>query len=292
MKKYIEQGGQLLIVPPNAETAATGLNTLLTELQLPNYGLPLKQQVKVSSLNIQDPLFKNVFQKLPQNMDLPSVNQFYALQRNNTTKGRPLMELNNGQPFVWQASYQKGNVILLASPLQISWSNLPQHAVYVPLMLKLGTGKPQAEQLYYTIGAAQWILFQQTTASDKLVRLWGNGAELALQTSQRNGKTNLYLEQPLTKAGVYNIAPQGSKVPVQLIGLNFNRKESDMRMWEPAKMKAFISSLPGGRISSEDTTVLQHSISNELNGTPFWRYCVWLTLVFVLIEILLLRLLK
>lgn len=290
LKKYLEQGGQLLIIPPSSEAA--GLNSFLTEVELPNYGITLKQQVKVSSINTQDPVFKNVFQKLPQNMDLPSVNQYYALQRNNATKGRALMDLNNGQPFVWQANYQKGNIVLLASPLQISWSNLPQHAVYVPLMLKLGTGKPQPEQLYYTIGTAQWIPFQQTTASDKLVRLWGNGVEMALQTSMRNGKTNLYLEQPLTKAGVYNIAPQGAKTPVQLVGLNFNRKESDMRIWEPTKMEAFISSLPGARISSENTAVLQNSISNELNGTPFWRYCVWLTLVFVLIEILLLRLLK
>jgi Aerotolerance regulator N-terminal len=290
LKKYIEQGGQLLIIPPT--TAATVLNSFLNELALPIYGTALKQQVKVSSLNTQDAMFKNVFQRLPQNMDLPSVSQYYALQRNNTSKGRTLMELNNGQPFVWQASYQKGNIVLLAAPLQTSWSNLPQHAVYVPLMLKLGTGKPQHEQLYYTIGMAQWIPFQQNMASDKLVRLWGNGTELALQTSMRNGKTNLYLEQPLAKAGIYNIAPQGSKTPLQLVGLNFNRKESDMRTWEPTKMEAYIGSLPGARITSENTAVLQNSISNELNGTPFWRYCVWLTLVFVLIEILLLRILK
>lgn len=290
LKKYIEQGGQLLIIPPTI--AATGLNSFLTEVGLPIYGAALKQQVKVSSINTQDAMFKNVFQRLPQNMDLPSVSQYYALQRNNVSKGRTLMELNNGQPFVWQASYQKGNIVLLATPLQTSWSNLPQHAVYVPLMLKLGTGKPNFEPLYYTIGMAQWIPFQQNTAADKLVRLWGNGTELALQTSMRNGKTNLFLEQPLAKAGVYNIAPQGSKTPIQLVGLNFNRKESDMRIWNPTKMEAYIGSLPGARITSENTDVLQNSISNELNGTPFWRYCVWLTLVFVLIEILLLRILK
>jgi len=37
---------------------------------------------------------------------------------------------------------------------------------------------------------------------------------------------------------------------------------------------------------------LQNDIRTTLSGTPLWRYCIWLTLVFILIEILLLRLLK
>jgi hypothetical protein len=292
LKKYLAIGGQLLIIPPSTTTSLSSLNTFLSDVQLPNYGLSLKQQVKVSSLNTQDALFKNVFQKLPQNMDFPSINQYYALQLSNTTKGRTLMELNNAQPFIWQAVSSKGNIVMLTTPLQTNWSNLPQHALYVPLMLKLGTGKPQAEPLYYTIGQSNWIPYHGTSTSDKIIRLWGNGAELALQTNQRNGKTNLYLEQPLAKAGVYNIAPQNSQTPVQLVGLNFNRNESDMRIWPPKQMDAFVGGLSRAKISNENTAVLQNTISNELNGTSFWRYCVWLTLVFVLIEILLLRLLK
>jgi hypothetical protein len=292
LKKYLSAGGQLLCIPSTDKNTLASLNVFLSDLQLPNYGASLKQQIKVSELNLQDAMFKNVFKRLPQNMDLPSVSEFYALQRNNTTKGKALMQLNNGQPFIWQATYQKGNVILLSTSLQLAWSNFAQHAIYVPFMLKLGTGKPQSEKLYHTIGLPQWINLQQQSSAEKLIRFWGNDIELALQTTQQNGKTSVYLDYALNKAGIYNIAPQGNKKAMQYAAMNFDRKESDTKVWQKPEMETFLQTWPEAQISSDDTAVLQNSISNQLNGTPFWRYCVWLTLLFVLIEILLLRLLK
>jgi hypothetical protein len=292
LKKYIEQGGQLLVIPPAGNEALASLNDMLAGLQLPRYDAVQKQAVKVSELNIQDAVFRNVFQRMPKNMDLPAVSQFYMLQRNNTNKGKQLMQLNNGQPFVWQAAAGKGNIVLMASPLRTEWSNLPQHAVFVPLMLKLGTGRSQAGQLYGTIGTPQWIMMDRQSAAEKLIRLWGNDAELMLQTSQRQGKTASYLDQPLAKAGIYNLAPQGEQQPQQLLAMNFNRNESDLSIWPAEDMEKFLKQWPAAQIANTDTAVLQHQIKNDLSGTPFWRYCVWLTLVFVLIEILLLRLLK
>ncbi len=292
LQKYLAAGGQVLCIPPTDKNTLATLNTFLNSLQVPNYGISLKQQVKVSELNLQDAMFKNVFKRLPHNMDLPSVNEYYALQRNNSTKGKALMQLNNGQPFIWQAGYQKGNIVLLSTPLQLAWSNFAQHAIYVPFMLKLGTGKPQPEKLYYTIGLPQWIALQQQASPEKLIRFWGNETELALQTTQQNGKTSVYLDYALNKAGIYNMAPQGNKSPMQLAAMNFDRKESDTKVWQKPEMETFLQTWPGAQISSDDTSVLQNSISNQLNGTPFWRYCIWLTLLFVLIEILLLRLLK
>lgn len=292
LKKYVEEGGQLLIIPPSSEKMLPSLNAFLMDIQLPTFSSVSKQQIRVNTLNTQDALFKSVFQKIPQNMDLPLVNQHYSLQRNNTTIGRMLMELANGAPFVWKGAYKKGNIVLYTTPLQINWSTFPQHAIFVPLMLKLATGKQQTPSLYTVIGKPQWISLDQEAATAKLISLKGKGTELTFQTSQRNGKTSFYLDQPLTKAGLYSIIPEGSTTVTQVSALNFNRKESDMRTLQTAELQSLVGSLPGARLTDYDTDVLQNTLSNELNGTPFWRYCVWLTLLFVLIEILLLRILK
>jgi hypothetical protein len=292
LKKYVEQGGLLLCFPPTDKNVIPSLNVLLNDLSLPNYGVSLKQHLSVQELNLQDALFKNVFERLPKNMDLPQVNEFYALQRNNTSRGKSLMTLNNGQPFMWQASYKKGTVVLFASPLNTNWSNFAKHSIYVPVMLKLGTGKPQPEKLYFTIGKPQWIPLTKQTGVDKLVRFGNSKTVLTLQTAQHDGKLSIYMDYPLTEAGLYTIKPDGPTTPDQPVGMNFDRKESDTRIWETEAMETFLSHWPNALKSSDDTAVLQHTISNQLNGTPFWRYCVWLALVFVLIEILLLRLLK
>jgi hypothetical protein len=290
LKKFIEQGGQVVCFPPTDVSVLPSLNQLLNDLSAPNYGPLLKQQIQVNDLNLQDPLFRNVFERVPKNMDLPSVTAFYALQRNHATKGKALMNLANGQPFVWQSAFKKGNLVLLAS--STDQTNFAQHAIFVPFMLKLGTGKPQAEQLYYTIGKPEWIPLQHQTSVDKLISMRKGETELALQTAQHDGKTAVYVDYPLEHAGVYTLTPQGTNKPKQLSAMNFNRRESTTAIWPESEMNTFLAKLPHAAKSSDDTSVLQNSIHNQLNGTPFWRYCVWLALVFVLIEILLLRLLK
>lgn len=290
--KYTSEGGQLCIIPPADNKDLSGLNNLLTALQLPLYGSLQKQEVKVASLNLQDALFKNVFAQLPRNMDLPWAKTYYSLQRNNASKGKSLLTLNTGDPFVWQASTRNGNVILFTTCLQTEWSNLPQHALYVPLMLKMAMGKQQEKSMYYTTGIAQWVQIGEEVKGDKLLRMWSNEQELILQTMQRGGKTVVYVDQPLTKAGNYNVAPQGTTKPLQYVAMNFARWESDMRTWNTDDLTAFANARPQTFVNMDDASVMKNTISNQLQGTALWRYCVWLALVFVLIEILLLRLLK
>jgi hypothetical protein len=107
----------------------------------------------------------------------------------------------------------------------------------------------------------------------------------------RNGKPVLYFDQPISKAGHYQLLPDRARESIQSVAFNFNRQESDVRAWPKDKMETFINRT-GVKVSDQDATVLQNNIASQLNGIAFWRYCVWLTLLFVLIEILLLRFLQ
>jgi hypothetical protein len=290
--KFVAAGGQLVVIPAVRNGNNGSLNSLLQNLKMPLLDQPLKQQLSVSSLQGKDALFKDVFRTLPQNMDLPKVSNSYVLKPTANTRGKALMELNNGSAFIWQGAYLQGNVVVSAVPLNAEWSNLQQHAVFVPLMLKLGTGKPQPEPLYYTIGNAHWIQLNQAVSGDKLITLKGKQTELALQTVTRNGKTTCLLDQPVELSGWYELTAPGSAKPLQAIALNFNRNESDLKTWDKDAMQQFLESRPGARLDAGEATVLQQHIQADLNGTSFWRLCILLALVFVGIEILLLRILK
>ncbi len=290
--KYVAAGGQLVVIPSSRVGDRYSINHLLSTLKMPVLDPPVKQNLSVSNLQTKDALFRDVFRTLPQNMDLPKVSNHYPLMPNGNTRGSMLMELNNGTPFIWQGSYMQGNVVVSAAPLNPEWSNLQQHAVFVPLFLKLGTGKPQADPLYYTIGNAHWITLDQAVTGDKLISLKGKQTELALQTVTRNGKTTCLLDQPVETAGWYDLTTPGSTKTLQCIALNYNRNESDLQTWDKNRMQQFLEDYPGARMDASEPTVLQRHIQTDLNGTSFWRLCILLSLVFVGIEILLLRLLK
>lgn len=290
--KYIAEGGQLCIVPGQDKAGIESLNQLLLGLGMPSLGSPQNQRQLVTDLNFQDPLFRNVFQQIPSNMELPSVEKYYSLETNGQNRGNALMKLANGNPFIWQANYKKGRIILLSTPIDIKWTNFHQLALFVPFMIKLANGKPQSEMAYSVIGEKTWINLEPSLNNNKLIRFWGNKVELTFESNLRQGKNALFMDQTIPVAGIFNLAQSGEKIPRQLIAFNFSRKESNPVCFKTEELEKLIAKWPGADISDESASVLQNSIQNSLNGTPLWRYCIGLTLLFVLIEILLLRLLK
>lgn len=291
LQKYIEQGGLVVVVPATSPESLPSLNLLLAGLNLPTLGSAQQQALEVSKLNVEDPLFTNVFQRVPQNIDLPTTRQSYLIQRSRNTKGRALLELANGDPLIWNARIGKGQVLLSAVPFDPAWTNFQTHALFVPLMLKAGSGTQQPQRLYYTIGESNRIPVKVQAQSEKLIRLWGPQTELALQTGLFEGKPSVVLDQPVAEAGIFNLAAQGQQQALQSIALNYNRRESDMQTWSSEAENTFKTLFPLTQVRDATASVLQSGISSDLNGVPYWRYCVVLALVFLLIEILLLRLL-
>lgn len=285
LKKYVEQGGLLLVIPPAQPNQE--LNNFLNELSGVAYGPAVKQALKADHINIHEDLFEDVFQQVPRNIDLPVVTQHYELQRNSRSRGVSVMQLNNGQPFVYQASCRKGRLFMLTAPLDESWTNLPRHAVFVPMMLKLALGNAYRMRLYYVMDRDRWIdtdLDWQGT--EKTAQIKGNDADLLSDVKQQDGRNEVFIDQQLKKAGIYTLGKKNDMKASMLVALNYKRDESYMQTIPPGELAAD----GHAQVMNDDATVLQQKISRELSGTQLWRLCVLLALVFVLIEILLLKL--
>ncbi len=287
LKKYISNGGLLLIIPP-AQSSNKELNTFLTELNAIGYGVAVKQNLKADHINIQEETFADVFQKVPKNIDLPTIFQYYETIKNTNSRGVSLMQLNNGLPFIYQSTYKKGKLILLTTPLNTDWSNLPQHAIFVPFMLKLALENTFQSRLYYTIDKDKWI---STTldwqGAEKIAHIFGNGIDMLCDVKQQDANSEVNIDNQLKKAGIYQLQKKENKIDELFFAMNYKRDESYMQTLDEKELTKNIKA----SIMSEDATVLQQKISQELTGKQLWRVCVLLCLLFVLIEILLLKLL-
>src|ERR1700744_256367 len=120
LKSYVSKGGTLCVFPP----ADADLPAYTSFLQSLNAAYPEKlvtENLKVSQLNLQNPVFKNIFEEFPQNPDLPVVKKYYKLS--NSGNGlESLMQITGGDQF-W-ASYKsgKGKVYVSAVPLDDNFS--------------------------------------------------------------------------------------------------------------------------------------------------------------------------
>ncbi len=63
--------------------------------------------IRVNELNEMHPVFEDVFEHIPEQLDLPNVSQYYRIQRQVGSMGDDLLRLQNGLPFF--ASYPVGD---------------------------------------------------------------------------------------------------------------------------------------------------------------------------------------
>ena len=288
LKTYVSKGGTLLVFP----AADADLASYQAFLQPMYAAYPQKLvtgAVRVSAINLQNPVFKNIFESYPQNPDLPLVNKYYQLSQPSRGSGENLMELPGKQPF-WSA-YQnaKGKVYVSAVPLNEDFSNLPRHALLVPVIFRIALLSGHDQPLFYTLGQDQSMEIPPIQNSGKQILKLVKGAQSVIQdVRQQEGSTVLYISDQLHETGNYQLKQQDSTIAQ--LAFNDSRRESDLSYLSAGDLK---------RLLPRDGNVLQAgkaSLKAELNeinfGLQLWKLCIILALIFLGAEVILIRYIK
>jgi sensor domain CHASE-containing protein len=166
------------------------------------------------------------------------------------------------------------------------------HSLFVPTLLKIGQGAQSLLPLAYTIGKQKWITIPewQGAGKEKLVEIKGKKTALVTDVISKNGLQQIYIDHELAFAGNYTISSKTDKSELATASMNYARAESNLETLTPAQLEELASQSSQHRVIHSETASLSYKLGNELNGTPFWRICVILALLFVLFEILLLKL--
>jgi uncharacterized coiled-coil protein SlyX len=107
---------------------------------------------KIKNINIQDPLLKDIFTKLENNLDLPKVDLYYTLQKNATLRSDVLLSLENGYPFL--VKYHQtgaGNIFVFTSPPNSEYNRFVNSSLFAPIMFKIGNFSQNYYQNAYLI---------------------------------------------------------------------------------------------------------------------------------------------
>jgi hypothetical protein len=287
LKTYVSKGGTLVVFP----SADADINSYKALLQPVGAAAPQKlvtEDTKVAAINLQSPVFKSIFETAPQNPDLPVVNKYYTLSQ-ASGRSEYLMRLQNGQPL-WQGSSSgSGKVYVSAVALDESFSNLPVHALFVPVTLRIAMLSGHDQPLFYTAGNNQPIETIPLQSTEKqLVKLVKDKQTIIPDIKQQEGSTLLYLPDQLTETGIYDLKKQDSTAAV--LAFNDNRSESDL---------SYLSAAELDQIFPKNATLLN---GNQLNaaqiagtansGLQLWKLCIILALIFLAAEVLLIRYFK
>jgi hypothetical protein len=284
LKTYVNKGGTLAVFP----AADADLANYKLFLQKMGAAYPEKlavENIKVSALNLQNPVFKNIFEDLPTNPDLPIVKKYYQLSTSSGSNEN-IMQLPGGQAFWVGYNNGKGKVYVSAVPLNEDFSNLPRHALFVPIMFRIALLSGHDQPLFYTLGHDETIENTPIQSSEKqLLKLVKGKQSIIPDVKQQEGSTLLYVSDQLQETGFYELKKQDSTVSV--MAFNDNRGESDLSYYTPAELNKILPDK--GDVIETNKGSVKDIVSQADFGVQLWKLCIILALIFLAAEILLTR---
>lgn len=290
LQNYVKQGGTLVVFPA-ADANLASYKNLLQPLNADYPEKLLNDSTKVTFINLKHPLFKEVFEKVPQNPDLPQTKKYYELSSGQRNLKNNLLELPGKTAFLSVYNSGKGKVYLSAVPLDETFSNLPRHALFVPLLFRMALLSGHNQPLFYTLGENELMEIAPIAKMDEQpLHLQKGQISLIPDVRQVNGNTVLYVADQIRETGNYKLTRKDSVLAE--IAFNDNRKESDLNYLTDQELNTDFSAIKTVSYFPATGLSLTKQVAEVNSGIQLWKLCLILTLLFLAAEVLLIRFYK
>lgn len=284
LKIYVNKGGSLLVFP-SINVELTSYRSLLEPMNAAYPDKLISETTKISGINLQNQVFKNIFESFPKNPDLPVVKKYYHLHSSRGNSAESLMNLP-GQPFLSSYTSGKGKIYVSAVALNEDFSNLPRHALFVPIMFRIALLSGHDQSLFSTIGDNETIeTLPIQIKGGQFLKLIKGSYSIIPDTRQQEGGTLLYIADQIQQTGIYDLKKQDSTVAV--FAFNDNRSESDLSYLSNAQLGMLIPQAV--KIPFGDKASIKGVVTDANFGMQLWKLCIILALIFLAGEILLIR---
>ncbi len=280
---FVQEGGSLCFIPAQLPdiaylTRLTG-RTVVAEQEA--------ELIDLESPPLQNPFYENIFESTEEAFEMPKAKSL--LQWND--RSNALLFFKNQNPYLSEFKIGEGSLYLFGSPLKTTFTTLPKHAIFVPLMYRMAAlSKKVSNKLYYSLNQNVIEVQLDSAIQSHIYKLVGAESEI-IPPQQLNGNT-LLLEIPKFEisSGFYQLMTNDQIVTT----LAFNQSKAESRM-EQLSVSEIQNSFDNKNAIEIFTFNNADDFSREMRtnriGTPYWKYALMLSLFFLFAEIVLIRLL-
>ncbi len=251
---------------------------------------------KIKNLNLDHPVFNNVFEKIPNNMNMPSIHKRYKLNILSNSLTDKIISFNDQNSFLIHSDWNDGEFFTFTSPLRDNASNFVNHALFVPILLRITELCGTKQKLAYTVGKDQIVKTNVKIESPSELSISKSNKEESGSFIPGYKKNNqhgvLLIHDQIKDAGNYNVISKINKIDG--FSYNHNRSESEMDFYSIINFKEqLIHAGINEQVKIFNTKENGNNINfiKEAKGIYYWKYFIVLTLVFLGLEILLIRIL-
>ena len=286
LKNFIDNGGNILVFPSN-NINIDSYREFLSLLSVNYFTKIDTSKNKVREINLKHPVYANVFEgKVKDNLNLPVVSSHYLISKSTTTFKNNILTLKDGNPFLTQYKVGKGTVYLSTVSLNKESSNFSNHALFVPTLYNIALLSQKNYPLFHIIGSNSTIDLSRSE-KDNVYHIKNNTIDIIPRVRNTNNNTTIFVNAEIETADNYTL--ENDKIKIGL-SYNYNRSESELTYLSSSEMKKIInsSSINAQYIDLTNGTI-QTALSDLNIGKKYWKYCIILALLFLAVEIVLIK---
>ena len=288
---FVKEGGSIAIFPNN-EMNQSDYKQLSNLLKIDEYQSMDTTKQKVNKITYKHKIFDGVFEKQEEKLNLPIVSKYYKVSSKNNTNKQAIFSLEMGDDFLSNYNYNATNIYLFTSPLNKESSNFSTHALFVPVMYNMALMSAKKSALFYRIGKKQYFDAPTKASTKHIYHLQSDDFDIIPTEKFVAGKRKLYLHDQLKEAGNYKLTANNEIKDV--VAFNYKKAESDPRLYSISEVEEILKRKNINNITINKKVNPQTvNIVQQLSlGKSYWKLFIVLSLLFLLIEILLIKYLK
>ena len=289
---FVEDGGTLVVVM-GEDVDQASYNEALRLFAAPQITGRNKSRVAAGTVNFDNALYQNVFSGRTDDMEMPSVTDYYRLSSTSATLNEPVITLANGDSYVSVTPCGAGRLYLIAAPLRDAHTDFVRQALFVPTLYNMALYSLRPLPLYTSMGQANPVplstLYDAAEGNVKLTQRDGDYEEIP--DIRRSGNNSMLIPHATIKEAGNYILVQGGK-ETEGLSFNYSRLESQMDFLDRDAITKHLKdyNLNTYSVVRNADKPLDTYIKEQTEGRRLWRWCLAASLLMLLAEIALIRL--
>lgn len=255
-----------------------------------NEGLKLAGDIRISSIDTTQQtatalqqgstLVKDLFEHIPENVQLPVANWHYSITANLSANQQSVLSFRNGDPLFSRYTPSRGQLYICATSADLQSGNFPGSYFFTPFLYQMAMQSGSSNIYAVTAGNGAPLYVPLSGSIERsTLHMYATGIDVIPQQKANGAGIDVYAGLAIEQPGFYQIAaPAGDTT---LIGVNQDKRESALAYRD---MNALRANWKGDNIKWAE--VSSNGAITAMNGSsfPIWKICALIAVLMLFAE--------
>jgi len=290
LDQYVVNGGNALVFP-SANANITSYNQFLNNMSANTLDQAFEEEKVVSFLNKEEFIFKDVFEYINNNVTLPKTNRGFTLTNYQSRAEETILGYRDGNKYLTKYKRGEGHLYLFTSPLNDQYNDLVLNAeIFVPMLYKMAISSSKRQKISYTIGKDNIVETDNASFDGELVYQIKGQSEFIPGITNLGNKVLLDVNDQIQQEGFYTLELQDNTIAD--LAFNYDRLESDLSVLKTSELENQSQNWNFNILDSSLTSDFSTYINEKDKGVVLWKWFLFASLLFLILETILLRFLR